>query len=50
MKGFISDLEGKEYIEESVVGHAEYPETAGFELAQKILKKGGDKILCKLRK
>ncbi len=49
MKGFISDLEGKEYIEESVVGHAEYPETAGFELAQKILKKGGDKILCKLR-
>jgi hydroxymethylbilane synthase len=50
IKGFISDLEGKEYIEATAEGHAEYPEVAGVELAKKLLKQGGEKILCNLRK
>ncbi len=49
IKGFVSDHEGKEYYEDKVVGHAEAPERAGYELAQKLLKKGADKILKSLR-
>jgi hydroxymethylbilane synthase len=49
IKGFVSDYEGKEYFEDKVVGHAEAPERAGYELAQKLIKKGADKILKELK-
>ncbi len=45
MKGFVADLEGKEYYEAEVEGRAEYPEAAGAELAQKLLKMGAGEVL-----
>jgi len=49
IRGFISDYEGGYYYEDQVVGHAEAPESAGYELARKLLKKGADKIIKGLR-
>ncbi len=49
IKGFISDLEGKEYIEASEQGHALKAELVGEKLAKKILQMGGVKILHSLR-
>jgi len=45
IKGFVADPEGKEYYEAHTQGHAQYPEAAGAELAQKLLKMGAGKIL-----
>jgi hydroxymethylbilane synthase len=45
IRGFVSDLEGKNYYEASVKGHAQYAEAAGHELAQKLLQMGAGEVL-----
>ena len=50
IKGFVADYEGKEYFEATHEGHAEYAERVGYELAEKLLKMGADKLLKTLRR
>lgn len=45
MKGFISSLDGKEFIEFNEIGDRSSPEEVGIKLAEKILNNGGKKIL-----
>lgn len=45
MKGFISSLDGKEFIEFNEVGERSESEEVGIRLAEKILNNGGKKIL-----
>jgi len=49
IRGFISDLEGKQYIEDTESGHALESEAVGERLAKKLLEKGGREILSCLR-
>ena len=49
IRGFVSDYDGKEYYEATHEGHAEYAQRVGYELAQKLLKMGADKLLGKLK-
>jgi len=49
IKGFVSDPDGQEYYEATHEGHAMYAERVGYELAQKILKMGAEKIVSSIR-
>ena len=45
VKGFISDIEGNGYVKDEITGLAEESEILGIRLAEKILSKGGKKII-----
>ncbi len=49
IKGFISDLEGKSFLEASEEGHALEAEAVGERLAKKLLSMGGSEILSCLK-
>ena len=49
IKGFISDLEGKNFLEATEKGHALEAAKVGEKLAKKLLKMGGEEILKTLR-
>ncbi len=49
LSGFVSSTDGKEYIEDEIAGKASDPEKLGTDLAEKLLKRGGDKILAGIR-
>jgi len=48
--GFISDLEGKQFIKDKLSGDLEKAEEIGIKLAEKLLKNGGEEILEKVYK
>lgn len=48
LTGFVSSLDGKKYIKETMKGSSN-PKEIGIELAQKIINLGGDKILQEIR-
>ncbi len=49
IKGFVSDLEGKRFLEASEEGHALEAEAVGERLAKKLLSMGGAEILSCLK-
>jgi hydroxymethylbilane synthase len=46
--GFISDVEGKEFISGELTGDLDNPEEFGIKLAEELLNKGGKEILEKI--
>lgn len=47
--GFIASIDGKTYLKEEISGEIGIAEFMGIELAKKLLKQGGDKILKEIR-
>jgi hydroxymethylbilane synthase len=45
LEGLVSSVDGKELIRDTVIGAIEDPESVGVQLAERLLARGGDKIL-----
>jgi hydroxymethylbilane synthase len=45
LEGLVSSVDGKELIRDTVEGAIEDPESIGVQLAERLLARGGDKIL-----
>jgi hydroxymethylbilane synthase len=45
LEGLVSSVDGKELIRDSVEGTIEDPESMGIQLAERLLARGGDRIL-----
>ena len=45
LEGLVSSVDGKELIREIVEGTIEDPESIGIQLAERLLARGGDRIL-----
>jgi hydroxymethylbilane synthase len=45
LEGLVSSVDGKELIRDTVEGAVEDPESIGVQLAERLLARGGDKIL-----
>ena len=45
LEGLISSVDGKELIRDVVEGTIEDPESIGIQLAERLLARGGDRIL-----
>lgn len=49
IRGFIADPQGNKFFEAILEGHAEYAQRVGYELAKKLLDRGGKQIIKSLR-
>ena len=49
LRGLVADIDGKIIIKETITGHKDSSESLGVNLAQRLLLKGADKILEKLK-
>jgi hydroxymethylbilane synthase len=45
LEGLVSSVDGKELIRDTVEGTIEDPESIGIQLAERLLARGGDRIL-----
>jgi hydroxymethylbilane synthase len=45
LEGLVSSVDGKELIRDTVEGSVEDPESIGIQLAERLLARGGDRIL-----
>jgi hydroxymethylbilane synthase len=45
LEGLVASVDGKELIRDTVQGTVEDPESIGIQLAERLLARGGDKIL-----
>ncbi len=49
LRGLVADIDGKNILKETITGHKDSSESLGIELAKRLLLKGADKILEKLK-
>jgi hydroxymethylbilane synthase len=45
LEGLVSSVDGKELLRDAVEGTIEDPESIGIQLAERLLSRGGDRIL-----